>query len=79
VFSRVTPVVEYEITHEVKKLAQHQFEVVTRLYILRERQTIFEIFAQWQNLTRQSKLTDGVIKYQLIQAEKELEILGIHE
>lgn len=76
VFSRVAPVVEYEITHDFRKIGPHQYEMVTKLYVLRQRQTIFEIFARWESLVRQSSLREKVEEYHKSLAEKELKLLG---
>lgn len=79
VFSRPVPIVEYEIVQTVTKTGNHLFEVITKLYILRERQDFFEIFAVWQNLARQPKGVEAIKTYHKKLVEKELKLIGHHE
>lgn len=68
--------VEYEISTTVTKTSPKTYEVTTKLFILRQRQEIFEIFAKWENLARNSKMIDSCKSYQHELAKKELRNLG---
>lgn len=79
VFSRPAPIVEYEIVQSVTKHSETQYEIITKLFTLRQGQQIFDLFARWENLTKQSKNIDDVKNYQKKLAEKELKEIGFHE
>lgn len=79
VFGKTVPYVEYEITTTKTKAGKNQYEVTTKIFVLRERQSIFEIYARWENLVRNPKMIDSAAAYQKSLAAKELKNLGFHE